>query len=75
MREDCLSCDDDDDDVDRKVVWIAWAIFYKREVVNRYELDENGEVTCRIFFDILYNDFLFGWNVAYIRKKKRCVRW
>jgi hypothetical protein len=30
LREDCRSCDEDND-LDRKVVWIAWAIFYKRE--------------------------------------------
>jgi hypothetical protein len=28
FREDCFSWDDDDG---RKVVWIAWAIFYKEE--------------------------------------------
>ncbi len=71
MREDCLSCDEDD--VDRKVVWIAWAIFYKIEEMSGYELYENSEITCRIFFDMLYNDFVVGWSIVYIRMKKRWV--
>jgi hypothetical protein len=75
LRDDGLSWDEnDDDDVDRKVVWIAWVIFYKRERMNRRELYENGEVICRIFFDMLYNDSDAGWSIGYVVKKK-CRMW
>ncbi len=60
--EDCLSWDEDD--VDRKVVWIAWAIFYKRRVVKRWEWYENSKTTCQIFFDMLYSDPDDVWNVT-----------
>ncbi len=75
LREDCRSCDEDND-LDRKVVWIAWAIFYKRGVVIKWEWYENSKITCRIFFDMLYNDLENDWNVTlYSKEEVMCVRW
>jgi hypothetical protein len=72
LGEDCLSWDDDN----WKVVWIAWAIFYKRGVVIRWEWYENGKTTCRIYLDMLYNDLDNGWNVTlYSTEEVMCVRW